>query len=335
MQPLEVNLQKHLARHDWQQVTSLVAVSGGADSVALASGLAFLMRHEPAATARRLWVVHFHHHLRGNEADLDAEFVATLADSLGLDCRIGHAEPNQLAASGESLETAARQARYQFFEQTANELGARYLFTAHTADDQAETILHRIVRGTGLAGLAGIPAVRALSPLTTIVRPLLTTRRAEVLEYLQSIGQTYRHDATNDEVQFTRNRLRHQLLPQLAEQYNPQVVDALRQLGELASDAQQVITGAVGPLIEQVMLRRHGAHLELDLRPLNNTPSYLLREMFIAIWQQQRWPLQAMSFEKWHELATLAQQEQNETRTLPGGIRAQKQGETLVLSRPE
>lgn len=330
MQPLETQLHTRLARHDWQQVTSLVAVSGGADSVALVRGLASLH----LGKGGKLWVLHFHHHLRGSDADLDAEFVAQLARSLGVECRIGHALPKQLSATGESLETAARQARYQFFEQTANELGARYLFTAHTADDQAETILHRIVRGTGLAGLAGIPEVRVLSPLTTIVRPLLATRRAEVLDYLQTLGQSYRHDATNDEVQFTRNRLRHELLPQLAEQYNPQVIDALLQLGQLANDAQQVIAEAVGPLLEQVVLRRNGGQLELDLHPLNSTQSYLLRELFIALWQQQRWPLQAMSFEKWHELATLAQQEENEIRTLPGGIRAQKQGETLVLSRP-
>src|SRR5690606_22285737 len=105
--------------------------------------------------AARLVVVHFHHGLR-DEADADAAFVQELAAAHDLTCEVGYAAPGALAGEGDSLEAAARDARYRFFLSVASAAGARYLFTAHTADDQAETILHRIVRGTGIAGLAGI-----------------------------------------------------------------------------------------------------------------------------------------------------------------------------------
>jgi tRNA(Ile)-lysidine synthase len=330
MLPLESELAAQLRAHDWQAVTSLVAVSGGADSVALVRGLSRAWVHESGEFSGRLILVHFNHRLRGAASDADACFVAHLAAELGLEAVIGIADESALRDQGESLEAAARDARYRFFEATANERGARYLFTAHTANDQAETILHRILRGTGLDGLAGIPRVRALSPLTTIVRPLLDVTRAEVLGYLSSIGQTYCEDATNTDPRFTRNRIRHELLPQLAEQYNPQIDAALLRLGQLAGEAQACIWKQLQALQQRaVRTAADGIHVSCDL--LTSEDPYLVRQLFIELWQQQGWPLQPMTFEKWRQLADFARSPGTGSLEMPGKVRVQKNGAELRL----
>lgn len=330
MHSLEAALAANLAAHDWCAVTALVGVSGGADSVALLRGL--LAVAKPGAG--RLMVAHFNHELRGDESAADERFVRELAQELGLQVTIGRPMPGQIQARTDSLEASARDARYAFFSSVAKTHGARYLFLAHNADDQAETILHRIVRGTGLSGLAGIPATRALSEMTTIVRPLLNVRRAQIVDYLSFIGQSYRTDSTNADVSLTRNRLRHELLPHLAEHYNPQVSDALCQLGAVAKDASAVIEAQVASW-EPAIIVAHPRELRLNVRQLQAASPFLLCEFLLRQWQALHWPLQGMTFDKWRELAALVVSDRDQTVMFPGAIRAQKQGETLVLSRPE
>jgi tRNA(Ile)-lysidine synthase len=328
--PLERHLADALAHHDWTDVTTLAAVSGGADSVAMLRGLCNLRKEHSG----RLLVVHIHHHLREDEADRDAAFVSELAAACDLPCLVRHADGKALAARGDSLEAAAREARYALLDQVAAEEGARYVLTAHTADDQAETILHRILRGTGIDGLSGIRPVRPLSSLTTIIRPLLAVRRAEVLDYLATRGQAYCDDHTNGERRFTRNRLRHDLLPQLAADYNPTVVDALLRLGELAGEAGACLRQQSEELAARAVRSQRGA-AEIDLGVLIGAPPYLVRQLFIHLWRERGWPQQAMSYDKWQALAALAASGEEGSLTLPGDIRAQKQGGRLTLFRPE
>jgi tRNA(Ile)-lysidine synthase len=330
MPTLETKLQNQLAPHDWQSVTALVAVSGGADSVALLRGLAALRKPSPG----RLVVVHFNHQLRGEQSDRDEAFVADLAKRLGLAFVVRRGDGAAIATRGDSMEASARDARYQFFEAVAGQQGARYLFMAHTADDQAETILHRIVRGTGLAGLAGIPRVRPLSGLTTIVRPLLDVRRSEVLHYLAELGQDFREDETNTDPRFTRNRLRHELLPQLARDYNPQVVDALLRLGELAGDVNAIVDERLQQVLDTVIIRQTPQELRINVARIMGQPASTVRMALVRAWRAQGWPLQQMGFEKWQSLAALALSPENGVLNLPGNIRAQKQGEQLSLTRP-
>src|SRR3954468_11588552 len=169
----------------WRDVTTLVAVSGGADSVALLCGLAALKQGQGEG---RLIAAHFNHQLRGAESDEDEAFVRRLARELTVDIEVGSGDVRG-GASGDGLEAAARSARYAFLTETARRSGARYVVTAHTADDQVETVLHRILRGTGLGGLAGIPRVRELTPGQALVRPLLSAGRADVTAYLLSLNQ--------------------------------------------------------------------------------------------------------------------------------------------------
>jgi tRNA(Ile)-lysidine synthase len=193
----------------------LVAVSGGADSVALLRALALL------ADRRRfklsLTVAHVNHHLRGERSDGDALFVRTLASQLKLPCHITGVD---LQGTPGNLEAAARRARYDALATLARESGTRYIATAHHADDQLETLLMRFIRGAGVRGLRGIAARRRLrhddsSLKLAVVRPMLAVERADAVGFLNTLGQHWREDETNADTSLVRNRLRHEVIPLL------------------------------------------------------------------------------------------------------------------------
>jgi len=207
----------------------LLAVSGGADSVALAAVL-----HRLVAAGRlnvRLVVGHVNHTLRGDASNGDEAFVRAMAERLSLPCvcrRVdvrGSAQKQKL-----SIETAARSLRLDALAALANESNCQAVATGHQTDDQAETVVHRLMRGTALSGLCGIRPMTVLNG-RRFVRPLLTVRRAEIEAYLRDCGWVWRDDATNRSYAFTRNRIRHRLLPALHKQ-SPDVAARLRRLAE-------------------------------------------------------------------------------------------------------
>ena len=207
-----------------------VAVSGGADSVALLR----LLENLKANLGITLAIVHFDHSLRGAESTADAEFVDALARTSGLECI--HARED-VAAEAErnrwNLEDAARRMRYAFFERVVASGGATRIAVAHTADDQAETVLAHLIRGTGPAGLAGIyPAVGS------VVRPLLGVRRQELRAYLRERGQEWREDSSNQDTQRLRAKIRSQLLPVLDRDYSPAIVTHLSGLARLSREQE-------------------------------------------------------------------------------------------------
>lgn len=322
--PFSARLAEDWPPRRWRSVTVLLAVSGGADSVALLRAMHVL------ADPRRLVVAHFQHGLR-RAAERDAAFVRRLCDELGLPCEIGRPDA-ELAkqTAGEGLEAAARRARYDFLQAAAERYGARYVAVAHTADDQAETILHRVARGTGLAGLAGMPRARRLGPAATLVRPLLAFTRAEVLDYLQTLGQVYREDETNRDLNFTRNRIRHDLLPKLRAEYNPEVDAALLRLGQLAGEAQGLIARQVDALYDRAVAITPGG-ARLDCSALAGVDPYLVRELLVAVWRRQNWPLRAMTQTKWRELAKMADGDGTVQKIFPGAVRARREGDGLTL----
>lgn len=317
----------------------VVAISGGADSVALLRAMHALK----TGGEGRLSAAHLNHGLRGPEADADQAFVADLCAKLGVPCHMGRADVEKLAAErGDGLEAAAREARYRFLTRAAAEAGARFLVTAHTADDRAETILHRILRGTGIAGLAGIARTRFLPEAgLTLIRPLLGIRRAELIAYLDELGQPFRHDPSNRDPRFTRNRIRHDLLPMLAEGFNPGVVEALLRLGTLAGEVQTVVDRLVEELAARSVVARTPGFAEIEAAPLADQPRYLLRELLIAVWREQGWPMQSMGFAEWDELAGMAAVSEEPPgagegpgrfkRDFPGGVSAAVEAGRLVL----
>lgn len=196
---------------------ALLAVSGGADSTAMAVAMADLRKR----LSVRLTIAHLNHGLRGRESAGDAEAVAALAKRLALPFVDGKSDVARLARrEGVSIEMAARRARYAFFMKTARAVNSDVVLTAHTADDQVETMLLHLVRGTGMQGLAGIPYQSSVQGLV-IARPLLDVTRKRVLTYLRRRRVAWREDSTNCELDFLRNRVRHEVLPLLEARLNP------------------------------------------------------------------------------------------------------------------
>lgn len=202
----------------------LVAVSGGADSVALT--------HALHALGHPIEIAHFDHRTRNGASTRDAAFVHALAEQLQAPYHLGGADVSAGAtAAGTSFEMHARTLRYDFLLATARARDTAYIATGHHADDQAETVLLRVLRGTSGRGIAGIPPVRNEGDVR-IVRPLLGTRRATLLAYLNALGADYCVDCSNTDTRHARNRVRHELIPLLEATYNPQAVDALNRLAE-------------------------------------------------------------------------------------------------------
>jgi len=209
-----------------------LAVSGGADSVALLHAMLEL-REELGIV---LSVVHFNHKIRGHESDADAEFVRVLAKQYELEVHQDSGDVPAFASKHRlSTEAAARRLRYDMFRNLLAKGTVEKIATAHTRDDQAETVLLRVLRGSGTRGLAGIHPMLKLDR-GTIIRPMLEIPRTEVESYLKSLDQPWREDATNADISYTRNRIRHELLPLLERDYNPNIRQVLAETAEAARE---------------------------------------------------------------------------------------------------
>jgi len=316
------------------ETAGVVAVSGGPDSVAL---LRALLAVRPAHVP--LVIAHLNHRLRGGDSDADEAFVAALhtrlqaegTANLGYRCeRIDVAA--HAAERGDNLEAAARTIRYDWLADVACEAGARWVATGHTADDQAETVLHRLLRGTGLKGLCGIPPRRELAPGIEVIRPLLSVTRVQVLAFLKALGQDMRQDASNADLRLTRNRIRHELLPLLAERYNPAIAGVLCRLAEQTRDVQQREEMAAQALLAEAKLPRAGELLVFDATRLSAAPRQLVREVFRLVWERSDWPVGEIGFEGWDRVAAVAFGEVTAV-DLPGGVRVRRRGRVVQVER--
>ena len=300
----------------------LAAVSGGADSVALLHLLA-----QALPTGGKLAVAHVNHGLRGTDSDADAEFVRSLAMEYKLryfECRLD---------AGTTLgESTARNLRYDFLVQQAEKIGFRYLATAHTADDQTETVLHRILRGTGLSGLSGIAPVRVMTSAVTLLHPLLHVHRNEIVSYLGALGKTFREDKTNAENQWTRNRIRNRLLPMLREEFNPQIDEAVRRLATLATEHGAVLEELLDGLIDTALVECVPNRIVLDVLPLQHCTLPVLREVLIRVWKRHNFPQQEMDYQQWSVLAELFHTS-GKRLDFPGGVVAERVGKRFVIVR--
>lgn len=220
--------------------TLLVALSGGADSVALLRALLRLGYKCAAA--------HCNFHLRGEESDRDEEFCRTLCKGLDVELHVIHFDTVEYAREhGVSIEMAAREMRYTWFEELCEEYGYTHVTVAHHRDDSVETLLLNLIRGTGIAGLTGIRPVNG-----RVVRPLLSVSRAEIVQYLKALGQTYVIDSTNLQDEYVRNKIRLHLLP-LMEELNPSVKEGLAATATRLRGVETVYMQAMNQALERVM----------------------------------------------------------------------------------
>lgn len=224
----------------------LAAVSGGSDSVALAWILKDLHDHGVVVLAG---VAHVHHMLRGSEADADEVFCRDLARRLGVPYFSGRVDvPAAIALTGGSVESVARRLRYTWLETARADADAAHVATGHTLDDQAETVLLRLLRGAGSRGLSGIRPTRG-----TVIRPLLDCRRAHLREFLASAGRPFREDASNNDISIPRNRVRHELMPVIS-RIAPGALDALSRAASLFADDEKYLTEAATDAARSVVL---------------------------------------------------------------------------------
>jgi tRNA(Ile)-lysidine synthase len=323
-------LRLGLHRCELKTVRVLIGVSGGADSVALFLGLCEL-RNEFALS---LHVAHLNHHLRGAASDADAAWVETLCRShLQIPVEIGDVQL-VVAQGAVGLEEAARNARHRFLDEAAVRHDCDVIVTAHSADDQVETVLHHIFRGTGIAGLRGIPSERQTASGRRLVRPMLAIRRELIERYLAEIGQDFRTDGTNTDTSLTRNWLRHELLPQLRSHFGSRIDSSLTRLASQATEIESTLTILADRLLAVAVLDSQPETVRLDVRPLVGQPRHLVREAFRLLWQRQQWPCQSMGFAEWDRVAEVAMV--GASANLPGGILARKtQPNLLVLSRSD
>ena len=244
--------------------TVLAAVSGGSDSVGLLHALVGLA----PAWRLRVHVVHVDHGLRADAAR-DADFVRTLGARLRVPVEIATVR----VPPGSSLEAQARTARYAALGAAADRLGAARIALGHTADDQAETVLMRLLAGAGVRGLAGIPPVRG-----RFVRPLIEQRRRDIVTELQRTGLAWVEDPSNRDPKFLRNRVRHELLPLLADAYSPGVSDALARVAALARGTLDALDRVAAAELDRWGVRADGA-VTLPVGPLAALPPPVAAEV--------------------------------------------------------
>lgn len=323
-----------------------VAVSGGGDSVALLRMLESLRD----ALGITLVVVHFDHGLRGAESEADAQFVAELARERGLELILECADVAAAAASHKwNLEEAARRLRYAFFERIVSEGRATRVAVAHTADDQAETVLAHLLRGTGPAGLAGIYPIAG-----TVVRPLLGHRRDDLRKYLRELGQTWREDATNLDLRRSRAKIREQLLPLLERDFSPFVVSRLARLARLSREEERFWTALVEDRF-RLLVRTADGTFAIRIRDLlapldfsagalgeesargSERPAALraLTERLIRqLYRDLRGDRRGLTAERVEQVIHLASESTSgRSVELPGGIRVERSFDELIFSR--
>ncbi len=257
----------------------LCAVSGGADSMCLLS----MLNEYAQSGAIRISAAHFDHGLRGEESDRDAEFVRLFCADNDIPFFFGAAKVRAYAeANGLSIEMAARELRYEFLRRTAQKIEADRIATAHTADDNAETLIMNLVRGSGLKGLCGIPPVRG-----NIIRPILFMTRAEVLDYLNSNGIPHIEDSSNDEDIYLRNRLRHKVIPQLKE-LNPRFVEAASETAELLAEDEAYLSYLANKVLWSTSREACGIRLPAD--ELKKLPRPVIARVIIGVAEELKVP---------------------------------------------
>ncbi len=308
----------------------LVAVSGGPDSVALLR-LLFDLREE---LDLHLEVAHLQHGIRGVEACEDGRFVARLAEKLGLPFYLKEVSmPAIRTAAGKgNLEALARDERYRFFGELVCRYGLTKVATAHTRDDQAETLLMWFLRGSGLKGLGGMAPVHQVKSAAgelTIIRPLLATSKPEVLDYLCQKSQGFRLDRTNQEPNLLRNWIRLELLPKIHERFGDRLSERLSQQAELLRDEDRWLTDWVQDLLPKI---RDGNDLRRDL--LLGQPPAVQRRL-LRLWiAERRGNLRGLDFVHMEELRRLIEQGPPQGRlAIPGGWDLARQYNRLKLIR--
>ncbi|HEX7901326.1 MAG TPA: tRNA lysidine(34) synthetase TilS [Planctomycetota bacterium] len=319
-----------------QGETLLCAVSGGADSVAMLHILREL--NEVQQLNWKIHVGHVNHGLRGKSSDEDEEFVRNLAAKLQLPFHTAKVDvKSHQAKEKRTEEEAGRELRHDWLEQKGLELKAQKIAMAHTLDDQAETILHRILRGTGLRGLKGMAPIRVISRKHElfVVRPLIELERFEIETYLRERGTAYKTDLTNFDTSHTRNKIRHKLLPMIESEFNPRVKMALVKLGQTAGSFYLLLREIANEVYENTRMISGEGEVCLSVEEFSRLPPAIQTLIIDRAVKTVLGRVPQLNFEHYLEIISLCGEHgfQKAIR-LPRGLEARREGYVLKIAHP-
>ncbi|MGE0132288.1 MAG: tRNA lysidine(34) synthetase TilS [Blastocatellales bacterium] len=303
----------------------VVAVSGGADSIALLDAIIRLC--ERGAVRAAVLAAHLNHLLRGEESDEDERFVQDVAAKLGAPIFTERIDVGaQARAAKQNLEATARRLRYDFLRLVAEQNNACCILTAHTQDDQAETILMRLLRGAGAEGLRGIHESLSLGDRVKLTRPMLAVTRAEVMAHCEHYGLRFRADSSNFDLDFTRNRIRRELLPLLRE-FNPRVEEALSRAADLLTEDDACLRGVAAE-----WLAAADKDSSLDIVPLSGVVPAIRRRVLRLWLKKQRGGLRRIELAHIEAIDNLIARGQSGRRVeLPEGLTVVREFDHLKL----
>jgi tRNA(Ile)-lysidine synthase len=283
-------------------------------------------------------VAHFNHGLRGKDADEDEAFVKGLAEKLALPFHAGRGDvKKRRVEEGESLEEAAREARFHYLTTLSIELKAQKIALGHTLDDQAETILHRILRGTGLRGLKGMSPIRVISKKHDlfVVRPLIEVERWELEKFLYENSLKFRTDATNADTTLTRNRLRHKLIPTLEREFNPRVKSALVKLGQTAGSFYLLLREIANEVYENTKMLAAEGEVALNVDEFAKLPPAIQTLIIDKAMKQILGYSPQLNFEHYVGIISLCgEQGHGKAIRLPKGLEARRESYIVLIHKP-
>ncbi len=254
----------------------LLAVSGGVDSIVLLDCMAVLSDKYKFG----LFVAHYNHKLRGEASDRDEQFVKSVCQSYNIPFYSANGKVKQFAEKNSmSIETAARFLRYSYFERTVRTISGDFLATAHTADDSAETFLMNLIRGAGLTGLSGIPSRRQFIKDVLLIRPIISFKKKQIIEYAKRRRLDWVEDETNMLQQYTRNKIRHDLIPKLASDFTPSIVDIINRAANLIHGADNLVHTYVKAQLPNVISEVQPDRFSIKLSIFNTLDDFLQGEI--------------------------------------------------------
>jgi tRNA(Ile)-lysidine synthase len=315
----------------------LVGFSGGPDSVALLWSLHLLSQKG----GYRIAAAHLNHGLRGKDADADAAFAAAFAARLNIPITVQSADVKQFQKNHKMCrEEAARNVRYDFLHHVSQAKGYSKIALGHHADDNAELVLMNFLRGSGLTGLSGIPAVRPIrhpqslpdSPM--IVRPLIRLTRKEIYAFLEANSLSWQTDHTNSDTRYLRNRIRRELIPTLKKDYNLNIVEALNRLAELAGNEDGWITDLLAPTLNSLILKQDAQGIVLSVPGLRDHPRPAARRILRMAIMKVKGELRRITFQHVESVLNLCRKNPcGRSVDLPDRVRIELNSEKLIISR--
>jgi tRNA(Ile)-lysidine synthase len=321
LKKVKQTIKKHSMLKGGERV--LVGLSGGPDSVSLLHLLNEL-REEWRLSLNALYV---DHGLRPEKTPYEIDFCAELTERLNVPCSVKKVDVREFSDKENlSIQEAARHLRYLAFEEHAFQIEADRVATGHNADDQAETLIMRLLRGSGPRGLSGIPPVRG-----TFIRPLIMVERSEIEKYLDEGGIRFIIDTSNLKQDYLRNRLRHEVMP-ILKKYNPNLTGTLCRTTNILREENEYMEIAVTKSLMRLISRKTGDRIELFLSPLENMEKVILRRALIRAIEETR-GLRGIGLEHIEEIISLIRTGSSGSRIyLPGGIRVIKDYSTLIIT---